>query len=196
MTEPGIGEVGRSVGMAALAGQEQILLERKALGGVVHVLDVVHTMTVVTHRLVGGSLGVSLLEQGDRGAVKIGHVSIQHVGRDAIFVHDLGIRMTFAADLGGRIDAEAGRIGALDGVHAVAIGASRDVGILIVDNAAAMDAVKVLGINVIVAAGANFGDGSVLAGGGVAGGILLDRRLGVRVVAVRADWGIAVALVE
>ena len=164
MAEPGIREVSGSIGMAALAGLEHILLEGNALGWIVHLLDIVHPVAVIAHRLVGGSRRISLLKEGDGGAVEIRHVGVHYLGGNAIFLHDAFIGMALAAHLGGRIDLETRRIGALDGMYAVTIGAGWHIRVLVIGNAAAVDAVYVLVVNIVMAARTNFGDGSVFSG--------------------------------
>src|SRR5450759_1063242 len=192
MAEPGIREVGCCIWVAALAGLEHILLESNTLGWVIYPLNIMHTVTVVAYGLVGGSLRIDFLEERDSGTMKIGHVGVQHLGRDAILLHFLLIGVALAAYLGGRIDAETGRIGTLDGMHTMAVCAGRDIRIFIVNNAAAVNTVQVLIVNIIMSARADFSDCGVFAGSRVTTGILLNRRLGVSIVAVRADRCIAV----
>ena len=99
MAQPGSREVGGGVRMAPAAGGQQVLFDHSAFR-VVYRADIVYAVAIDTDRFVGLLVRGDCLEHLDRGAVEIRKVGVEHVGADAIFIHQLRIGVAFGANLG------------------------------------------------------------------------------------------------
>lgn len=73
--------------MAFLAGDQQVFFYLYPFLRIVRTGDVVNSMTVVADRHIHLLVRVLLLEQSDGSPMKISHVRIEHLGREAIFLH-------------------------------------------------------------------------------------------------------------
>ena len=131
VAEPGAGKISRSIGMAAAAGFQQILLNDCTLR-IIYLFYVVNAMAVNANRLVGLLTGSDGLEHLHRRPVKIAEVGVENVGVYMIFVHQLLVGMTFGADL--RRKKPEWAVGwALNIVNAVTIDTARHIRIALSD---------------------------------------------------------------
>ena len=139
--------------MADLAALQDVLLQLQALLRIVRPGDVVHAVAVEADRLVGFGVRALLFKQRHRGAVKIGHIGVEHLRRDAILVHDGRIGVALGADVG-RLQAERRRRRIADVVHAVAVDTGGHIGIAFLRQCRAVHAVMILSVDRAVALGA------------------------------------------
>ncbi len=140
MGEPGIGKLGGSTGMALAAGLQQVGFNLQTFFRIFRAADIVDAVTIEAHRLVRLLIGVLLPEQRHRGSVEVGDIGSEHVGGDAVLIHDLRIGMAIGAYLR-RFEPEGSRGGIFDAVHPMAVDTGGNIRIALTDQGRTVNAV-------------------------------------------------------
>ena len=118
--------------------------------------------------------------------MKIGEVGLHDVRGQAVFPHDLFIRVAFAAHFGDTLTV-CNRVRTLDIMRFMAIHTHGDVIVLLVQERATVNAFCIDRVDVEM---------TFLAAIGAVDALPDSRAYGMRVVAVGTDWGIEVSLAE
>src|SRR3990172_5244035 len=153
--QPGRGEVGGGVLMAAATGLHQVRLDHGRTG-VVRRLDVMHTVAVAAHGDIGPHLRRLILVEPHGLAVEIVQVGLEDVRGDIVLVHELLFGVALRAEKDGPA-AERGGGGAGDIVDAVAIDTGGDVRVVLGEGGA-VGALAVALVDLAVAGGAGARD--------------------------------------
>jgi len=182
VTHPRRREISRRVGMALLAGLEQIFLD-DTRPWIFHASNVVDAVTVVADRFVRRRVRRLLLEQLDGRTVKIGDIRVQHISREVVLFHLGFVGVAGRANLR-RFQAERVRRWIGNVVDAVTANTGRHVGIGLIEQRRAVHGRFVLIEDRAVAQAARLRN---------LGTRVIGWRDVVRGMTIGADGGVAVA---
>ncbi len=98
VTEPGSRKIAGSARMALLASIQQVLLDDRAVRAG-YLKNVMNAVAVNAHRFIRFLSRRYCLEHLYRCAMEIRQVGVEYLGVDAIFRHQLRIRMATCADI-------------------------------------------------------------------------------------------------
>ena len=143
--------------MAHLAALLQVLAYLQTLLRIIGTLDVMHTVAIEAHRLVGLSIWRLFFEQGYGRTVKIGNICFEDICGDVVFSHQVFVRMALCTKQR-RLQAECGCARIFDIVHSMTVNARWHVRIAFIDQCTAMHTREIFLINRAVAQRASAGN--------------------------------------